>query len=220
MTTLCSEGYRQFYNTLQAETVSTDDIINLIPGALAYIADEMHLGKFEMRTELPPSSADAVGMNDFRVLYESPAGFDLLAHTRMFKSPAKGKVSFAVFPVTGHKWDDQEKAELNFLIKNLYVVLAKARVTEMLNMRQLTDYLTMLPNTTYFMKFSQELGIKGILGQYTVIFSNLKSFNYINQTLGSQAGDTVLKEYGGRLLNFYKQDELIARSAATILLRS
>lgn len=211
MTTLCSEGYKQFYNALQAETVSTEDIINLIPGAILYIADEMHLGKFEMRTELPPSSADSVGMNDFRVLFESPDGFNLMAHTRMFRSPANGKVSFAAFPSSGYKWDDGEKSALDFLIKNLYVVLAKARVTEMLNKRQLTDYLTLLPNTTYFMKFSQELNAKGILDQYTVIFSNLRSFNYINQTLGSQAGDTVLKEYGHKLLDFYKPGELIAR---------
>ena len=211
MTTLCSEGYRQFYNALQAETVSTEDILNLIPGALAYIAEELHLGKFAMRTELPPSSADSHGFNDFRVLYESPDGFDLSAHSRMFKSPAKGTVSFAVFPSVGYRWNDEEKASLDFLTKNLYIVLAKARVTEMLNMRQLTDFLTNLPNTSYFMKFCNELNAKGILNQYTVIFSNLKSFNYINQTLGSQAGDTVLKEYGKKLTDFYKQNELIAR---------
>ena len=211
MTTLCSKGYRQFYNALQAETVSTEDILNLIPGALTHIAEEMHLGKFEMRTELPPSSADSHGLNDFRVLFESPEGFDLLAHSRMFRSPAKGTVSFAVFPSVGYRWNDEEKASLDFLTKNLYIVLAKARVTEMLNMRQLTDFLTNLPNTSYFMKFCNELNAKGILNQYTVIFSNLKSFNYINQTLGSQAGDTVLKEYGQKLTDFYKQNELIAR---------
>lgn len=211
MTTLCSEGYRQFYNALQAETVSLEDILNLIPGALSYIAEEMHLGKFEMRTELPPSSADSVGVNDFRVLYESQEGFNLIAHTRMFKTPARGSVSFAAFPVTGYKWNDEEKSSLDFLIKNLYVVLIKARVSEMLNMRQLTDMLTNLPNTSYFMKFSNELSVKGILSQYTVIFSNLKSFNYINQTLGSQAGDNVLKEYGLKLTDFFKRNELIAR---------
>ncbi len=211
MTTLCSEGYRQFYNALQAETVSTEDILNLIPGALTYIAEEMHLGKFEMRTELPPNSADSHGFNDFRVLYESPDGFDLSAHSRMFKSPAKGTVSFAVFPSAGYRWNDEEKSSIDFLTKNLYIVLAKARVTEMLNMRQLTDFLTNLPNTSYFMKFSNELSVRGILSQYTVIFSNLRSFNYINQTLGSQAGDTVLKEYGQKLTDFYKQNELIAR---------
>lgn len=211
MTTLCSEGYRQFYNALQAETVSMDDILNLIPGALSYIADEMHLGKYEMRTEIPPNSADAVGIFDSRTLYESPSGFELLAHTRVFKSPSKGSVSFAIFPVKGYKWNDEEKSAIDFLTKNLYVVLAKARVTEMLNKRQLTDFLTNLPNTSYFMKFSNELNVRGILSQYTVIFSNLKSFNYINQTLGSQAGDTVLREYGTRLLSFFKPNELIAR---------
>lgn len=211
MTTLCSEGYRQFYSALQAETVSMDDILNLIPGALTHISDEMHLGKYEMRIDLPPSSADAIGLQDFRVLFESPSGFELLAHTRIFKSPANGHVSFAAFPIAGYKWNNEEKSAIDFLTKNLYVVLAKARVTEMLNKRQLTDFLTNLPNTSYFMKFSNELNIKGILSQYTVVFSNLKSFNYINQTLGSQAGDMVLKEYGGRLMSFYKPDELIAR---------
>ncbi|MCR5508285.1 MAG: EAL domain-containing protein [Lachnospiraceae bacterium] len=211
MTTLCTENYRRFYNALQAETVSSDDILNLIPGALGYIAGEAHIGKFEVRIEIMPSAQDPAGYNISRVMYEVPDGFGYMAHTRVIRSAGKSSVSFAVFPVKDYTWTDDDKGALDHLIKNLYIIMYKARLTEQVNKRQLTDHLTSLPNTAYFTKFTHDLGFKGILDQYTIIFSNLRSFGYINQTLGSNAGDTVLKEYGHRLANLYGPGELIAR---------
>ena len=212
MATLCSNGYRQFYNALQSETVSTDDILNIIPDAFTFIADELSMGKFEIKIDIPSSGQEFSEYNDFRVLYEFPEGFEYAPHTRIIKVPGgNGRVSFAAFPRKGCKWDDESEEALDFLIKNLYVVLSKARVTELLNKRQLTDYLTSLPNTAYFTKFGHELGLRGVLEQYTVVFSNLRSFNYINQQMGSHVGDMVLKEYSRKLKDFYRPDELIAR---------
>ncbi len=211
MSTLCSESYRHFYNALQAETVSSDDILNLIPGALSYIVDEMHIGKFMIRIELAPSAQEKAVYNESRVLYESPEGFGYTSHARIIKAVDKSRVSFAVFPLKDYTWNDEEKDALDHLIKNLFVIMAKARLTELMKKRQLTDHLTSLPNTTSFNLFAHELGLKGVLNQYTIIFSNIRNFSYINQTLGSQAGDAVLKEYGQRLTGCFGRDEIIAR---------
>ncbi|MBR5766812.1 MAG: EAL domain-containing protein [Lachnospiraceae bacterium] len=211
MSTLCSENYRHFYNALQAETVSSDDILNLVPGALEYVVDELHIGKFEIQIELAASSSEAAAYNKSKVMYVSPDGFDYMAHARVIKTLDKGRVSFAVFPQKGYEWNDEEKGALDHLIKNLFIIMAKARLTELVKKRQLTDHLTMLPNTTSFSMFARDLGLKGILGQYTVIFSNLKNFSYINQTLGSRAGDIVLKEYANKLKDMFSTGEIIAR---------
>ncbi|MCR5356300.1 MAG: EAL domain-containing protein [Lachnospiraceae bacterium] len=211
MSTLCSENYRHFYNALQAETVSSDDILNLVPGALEYVAGELHMGKFEIRVELTPTAQEGSPYITSRVMYESSEGFDLMPHARIIKTIDKSRVSFAIFPLKGYTWNEEEKGALDLLIKNLYIIMAKSRLTELVRTRQLTDHLTALPNTTSFTKFAMELALKGVLDQYTIVFSNLRNFSYINQTLGSRAGDIVLREYGQRLKDLYSRGELIAR---------
>ncbi len=208
---ICSEGFRKFYNTLLVESISSEDLFNLVPGAVVHVAGELHIGKFELCIEFFHQGSEPLRDNAFNVLYEDPAGYELYSHTRTLKTPYKDRASFAVFPVKGHTWTDDEKLDLDIVIKNIHHALQKAGLSDQLNMRQMTDYLTSLPNTAYFTKFCGDLNVRGILNKYTVVFSNLRSFNYINQQMGSRVGDTVLKEYSKKLKAFYGTDELIAR---------
>lgn len=211
MNTLCSDSFLRFFNTMQIESVSMDDVLNLIPDALTNIADDLHLGKFEVRVELPPVSEGHEGYNAFRVLYDSPEGFGYMPHSRVIKSQDKGTFSFAVFPAKGYSFSDEDKAALDFLIRMIHSLVVKASLAEQLNRRHFTDYMTGLPNNAYFMKFSGELCMRGSINNYTLMFSNLKSFNFINQQYGSQVGDLVLKEYSQKLKGFYESDEIVAR---------
>ena len=208
---LCSEGYRKFYSTLLVESISSEDLLNLVPGAIEHVTDELHIGKFELRIEFCTNGGESTREDAFSVLFESPEGYELYAYTRTLKTPNKDRANFAVFPVKGYTWNEEEKAGLDLVIRNIHSFLQKALLSDQLNMRQMTDYLTSLPNTAYFTKFCNDLNTRGILKGYTVIFSNLKSFNYINQQMGSRVGDTVLKEYSRKLKSFYGSDELVAR---------
>ncbi|MCR5421327.1 MAG: bifunctional diguanylate cyclase/phosphodiesterase [Lachnospiraceae bacterium] len=211
MNILCSEGFLHFFNAMQIETVSLDDILNLTPDALNNIADEFHLGKFEIKIEFSGPIRDLKDYNITRILYESNDGHEHFAHTRCIKNQEKGNIYYVVFPVKGYNYTVDDKTKLDFIIKYINLIITRSITNELLNRRQFTDYMTQLPNTAYFMKFSNDLGIRGILNKYTLIFSNLKGFNYINQQMGSQAGDSVLKEYSKKLKNFYSSDEIIAR---------
>ncbi len=211
MNTLCSEGFLRFFNAMQVDSVSTDDILNLIPDALINIADEIHLGKFEVRVELPSISQGLSEYNTLRVLYDAPEGHDYMSHSRILRNQDKGTFSFAAFPIKGYSFSPEDKSSLDFLIKSIHSLVVKTTLAEQLNRRQFTDYMTGLPNNAFFMKFSNNLSMRGNLNNYTLIFSNLKNFNYINQQYGSQVGDVVLKEYSLKLLGFYGKDEVIAR---------
>ena len=208
---LCSEGYRRFFNTLLVESISSEDLLNLVPGAIEHVADELHIGKFELRIVFFNEGSEAIKDDAFKVLYEDPEGHELYTHTRSVKTPNKDRANYAIFPVKGYSWNDEEKAALDLVIRNIHSFLQKALLSDQLNMRQMTDYLTALPNTVYFTRFCSDLNTRGILKGYTVVFSNLRNFNYINQQMGSRVGDTVLKEYSRKLKNFYGSDELIAR---------
>ncbi len=193
------------------DSISAEDLFNLVPGALEHISEELSIGKFELRVEFANASADINKSDAFSILYENPDGFELYSHTRTLKTLNKDRASFAVFPVKGHTWSEEEKLAIDVIIKNIHSFLQKARLNDQLSMRQMTDYLTSLPNTSYFTKFCNDLNVKNILNKYTVVFSNLRNFNYINQQMGSRVGDAVLKEYSKKLKSFYGSDELIAR---------
>ena len=79
---LCSEGYRQFFNTLLVDSVSFVDLYNLVPGAIEHVADELHLGKFELKVDKAPTGVELTVENAYGILYEDPNGFELAAAKR------------------------------------------------------------------------------------------------------------------------------------------
>ncbi len=73
------------------------------------------------------------------------------------------------------------------------------------------DTLTELPNRLYFTTYLEEL-IDSI-GEQTVavMFIDLNRFKQINDTLGHEIGDMLIKEVANRLKHFLKDDSFVAR---------
>lgn len=75
------------------------------------------------------------------------------------------------------------------------------------------DFLTDLPNRTYLverLKLLIEIGIK-TSHRYYVLFLDLKRFKNINDRLGHNVGDRVLKLVGKRLVRFLRKEDTVAR---------
>ena len=75
------------------------------------------------------------------------------------------------------------------------------------------DFLTDLPNRTYLVERLNlliEIGIE-ISHKYYVLFLDLKRFKNINDRLGHNVGDRVLKLVGKRLIRLLRSEDTIAR---------
>ncbi|HTZ72243.1 MAG TPA: bifunctional diguanylate cyclase/phosphodiesterase [Acetobacteraceae bacterium] len=77
-----------------------------------------------------------------------------------------------------------------------------------------TDPITGLWNRQHFMLMLQDR-LDGPQADGTVILLlDLKRFKPVNETLGSAAGDTLLRLVGGRLAGFVRESDLLARFAS------
>lgn len=73
------------------------------------------------------------------------------------------------------------------------------------------DSITGIANYDKFLEYGEKQFKKGDLSKYVLISTNIKSFKYINQQLGSEYGDVVLKEYARNIKEFLQKGEFVAR---------
>lgn len=72
------------------------------------------------------------------------------------------------------------------------------------------DRLTALPNRRYFEQYVEaSTGAGG--GSATVMYIDLDGFKPVNDRLGHDAGDVVLRQIGGRLASIFRDDDVVAR---------
>ncbi|MGF7176476.1 sensor domain-containing diguanylate cyclase [Azospirillum doebereinerae] len=72
------------------------------------------------------------------------------------------------------------------------------------------DRLTALPNRRYFEQYV-EASTSGSDGAATMMYIDLDGFKPINDRLGHDAGDVVLRQVGGRLATIFRDDDVVAR---------
>jgi len=74
-----------------------------------------------------------------------------------------------------------------------------------------TDSLTGLPNRYYFTNYLEELLASGYKNKIAVMFIDLNKFKNINDKLGHDVGDMLLKEVATRFKYFINEDNFVAR---------
>jgi diguanylate cyclase (GGDEF)-like protein/PAS domain S-box-containing protein len=108
--------------------------------------------------------------------------------------------------------DNHQTNEQNFLIV-LSNITERKQLENELNQLAFYDKLTGLPNRRMFMDNLQNL-VKNSQRQnktFAVFFMDLDDFKYINDSLGHEAGDELLKETGLRLKEIFRNTDMVAR---------
>ena len=113
-------------------------------------------------------------------------------------------------------FDDDEIHLLIELAGDISFALDYLAKGEKLNYLAYYDALTGLPNRTLFTeRLNQQLSIAGQNGaKVALVMTDVKRFRLINESLGRQAGDTLLREIAARTRNSWPNADSVAHISA------
>lgn len=103
----------------------------------------------------------------------------------------------------------QESIEMNKILREQTARLKESE--DKLHKLAFYDSLTFLPNRYFFQKYVRELIRKESGQQIAIIFLDLNQFKQINDTLGHDAGDMLLKLTGRKLMKLQEEYRQVFR---------
>lgn len=206
---LCSKGFQHFFSAiLKAETLS--EFIRLLGENIHTISGEVCLGRLEFRSE--NISLEELGTDSQHCIVFSEEEY---AHDecleKEFETHDNGIVHILLYPVKDHRWSDDEKDSLEFMLQTLFVLCAKTRAFNEVHDLLVTDQLTGVLNRQGLARYCENNLLTGIMGGYTAVFINIRNFKFINQNIGTRSGDKVLKRYAQKLIELAGEDGTVAR---------
>lgn len=208
---LCSRNFKHFFNSIEKLGLPIEQLIAIINNEIKLIAPDINLGR--LVCEFHFSMMSHIKLNKItEELYSAPQGFDE-SHkiTKEFKTSDNGAVIFHASPVQEHKWNDIEEEDIEFLLKNLFVIFGRAHLADIIKTTVAIDAMTKLPNAVGFLTIGNRLAAQNKLCEYNAMFLNLKNFRCLNSQIGSKQGDRAITAYAEAVRAILKEDEYIAR---------
>lgn len=206
-----SKKFRAFYDALNQNLFSLDEMVALINKTLPTIADDLTLGKVETIFIAPESVYEPRGLYKVIAGYDDPNGFAEETYEREFTTAEGGTVKLFANPKKGCVWTDTDRENIDFLLEVLYVSCSRLRL---LSLMQQTTKIDMLTGSLNAIGLNEKIGMlyaKHELGEYASVFANIKNFKYTNQHFGSQTGDYILKQYSILSRGFLENDGFFCR---------
>lgn len=207
--TLYSDSMKRFYGLFQENIQSTADCLNRIKRGISFLADELHLGKLDIRIEAPANIYDASGLSIEYPAYAYEGGFGSDTLQFPFETTEHGHIMITLAPRPDYQWTERDKETLRVFAMNVFFLSGRARLIDLTKKAAITDNMTGMMNLAGFMQFANAAVAGGNLRRYHGFRLNIKNFKYISQQI-SRRTDDVLRDYGHAIEHFLDVDEAIA----------
>lgn len=205
------KSYQQLFDSLQKNVKTVDDLIRLLQDQMQKVARVFSLGKFELRFYAAKSVMDPNGQDDCYLIYESEKGFDAPPCEEKVQMDENCSAVFYFYPEKDTAWTQPQAEMLQFLSHQIFLMLERVKLVQLLRCISVTDLLTGALNTRGINETGGKLLAQGKLKDYACAFVNIKNFNYINRVVGARKGDVVLREFVRLSQNMLEKDEFFAR---------
>lgn len=208
---MVSPAFSAFFQTLLDAPIDTKRCLDSAGRAVEYLTGDIPIGKIDVKINAPANRMVPDGERRRKVLYQKGEVGKKPDLYFEFETEVGGQTCFDIYAPKGHEYTRQEKDELEFVSKQLYVFIGRARSGMMFSRAMREDGLTGIPNLTTFYTHGNRLISVGKLSKYDAFYFNVRNFKYINRMVDYQGGDNVMIQYAHQVCDFLIEDEMIAR---------
>ena len=168
---------------------SAEECYKKLQMSMPLIAEDLSIGRFDIRIDAPASIYDAEGYLIDYPIYRDKDGYGTALLQFPYETYEHGHILVRIFPKKDYVWNEEEKAELDVLARNVFFMCGRARLIDVMKKVVVTDNATGIPNKQGFIAFAKEMDEKGLLDSYHAVHMNVKNFKYINRVISSKRSD-------------------------------
>lgn len=208
---MVSPEFEAFFDTLLEAPVNLKMCFDAIGRAVAFLEKDIPIGRIDVKVYSSANSMQPDGERIRTVLYQKGKKERRASLHFAFKTDVGGRTAFDIYAPLAYTYSEEEKRRLEFMTKQLFVFIGRARTASLFDRTLSEDGLTGIPNLTAFYTHGSRLIKKGKLSRYDALYFNVRNFKYINKRVDYQGGDNVMIQYAHAVCGFLIEDEMIAR---------
>ena len=208
---LCCDEFIKFFHKTSVNIPDVDAMFSHLMLHLPPVAELANISKIHVTLNTPSSVRDADPHTIERNFVMSEPDAGAVPYVRRMETGEKGLCEFSIYPTSGHVFDREDLSNIDFVIENIFIIIGRARMMQILSEAPMIDGMTGVPNMSGFMRFGNILLAKNTLRNYMGVFVNIKNFKFINQTIGARNGDKLLIAFTQAIRSQLQEDEIIAR---------
>ncbi len=208
---MVSPEFQAFFDVLLEAPVEKKMCFEAIERAIALLEKELPIGRLDVKVYASATRIQPEGERIRATLYQKGKKEKRASLHFAFKSEVGGRTAFDIYAPFEYVYSEEEKQNLEFIAKQLFVFIGRARAVSLFERTLVEDGLTGIPNLTTFYAHGSRLITKGKLSRYDALHFNVKNFKYINKRVNYQGGDQIMVQYAHAVCGFLIEDEMIAR---------
>lgn len=207
---LYSKNLRRFYEFFEEDVNSARACAMKLEKAVPVIADELHLGRFDICLNAPVSLHESKGINVDHTIFTNPLGYEPHSLQCHFETGEHGKVIIRAYPVKGYSWTKEDTEAVKTFSLNVFFICGRSRLIEMIEASIVTDNTTGICNHIGFINYASGIMAQTGLQDYHSFRFNIKNFKVIAKRVENRKVFDVFRAYGRAIEHFLGEDGKLA----------
>ena len=206
-----SSVYKDFRDAILDNIPDMTAMSKRVSAAIPPICNILNIGFIKIKLIAPSSIIARNGLNQERVMYEDPNGFESMPIIQTYRTGENGMATIEIRAKKSHKFTPPELQAAKLISDDIFIILGRSRLMSAIHYASQTDTMTGAPNTAQLVHHSIELKAKNKLQNFSGLFLNLKNYKYINQSKSPAIGDMGITSLTRSVMAMCHDDEMIAR---------
>lgn len=207
MDIIFDSNFQELLKKLSRPSITEEKIVTYLCEYIHSIHKILNIGKLE----IVKNEKNINIINHSLSIFECEK-YGNLCYKKTFNFDGNKIISLVIHNDIDLNWNKKQINCINALFEFIYIIYTRTLYLDLLNQSIITDPLTDILNTEGLILEGIKLFNKQLLMNYCCLFTNIKNFKFINQTIGTQKGNEVLKNYAIALNDKMQNNEYVCRA--------